>query len=237
MLDYLKDNSKRVYANHWKNHLEEIIEEEKTKKIYEEKFKEIKNLFIKGEKEIKEVIKEVVSFEEKGHFVIIDTKLKGSDSDKYQALFLELIEKAIIEESEKHYSSGKSSNALIVMDEAHRFISKYSDDDRKKELTKNIVDAVRTTRKYGVGHMFITQTLESLHQEIIKQLRIHVFGYGLTTGDELKKIRNIINSESALNLYKSFVDSKQYSKVPFYVCRSCLPIVSIRVSSFYRSLQ
>ena len=225
MLDYLKENSNRVYVNYLKSHLENNIKAEKTKKINQKKFKEIKDLFIKGEEEIKEVIKKVVSPEEKGHFIIIDTSLKGNSSDKYQALFLELIEKAIIEESEKHYSSGgELSNSLIVMDEAHRFISKHSDDDSKKELTKNIVDAVRTTRKYGVGHMFITQTLESLHQEITKQLRIYVFGYGLTTGDELRKIKNVINSESDLNLYKSFVDPSNTKRYPFMFVGAVSPL-------------
>ena len=226
MLDYLEKNLDRVYSDYtYGPKLKKKIEEEKNNKINQEKFKEIQTLFIKGEKEIKEVIEEVVSPEKKGHFIIIDTSLNGKNSDKYQALFLELIEKAIIEESEKHYSSGgELSNALIVMDEAHRFISKYSDDDRKKELTKNIVDAVRTTRKYGVGHMFITQTLESLHQEIIKQLRIHVFGYGLTTGDELRKIRNVINSESALDLYKSFVDPSNTKRYPFMFVGAVSPL-------------
>ena len=226
MLEDLKKSSGKVYKrNKDITSLEGDIETAKINKINQEKFKEIQTLFIKGEKEIKEVIKEVVSPEEKGHFIIIDTSLNGKNSDKYQALFLELIEKAIIEESEKHYSSGgELSNALIVMDEAHRFISKYSDDDRKKELTKNIVDAVRTTRKYGVGHMFITQTLESLHQEIIKQLRIHVFGYGLTTGDELRKIRNVINSESALDLYKSFVDPSNTKRYPFMFVGAVSPL-------------
>ena len=226
MLEDLKKSSGKVYKRDKDiTSLEGDIETAKINKINQEKFKEIQTLFIKGEKEIKEVIKEVVSPEEKGHFIIIDTSLNGKNSDKYQALFLELIEKAIIEESEKHYSSGgELSNALIVMDEAHRFISKYSDDDRKKELTKNIVDAVRTTRKYGVGHMFITQTLESLHQEIIKQLRIHVFGYGLTTGDELRKIRNVINSESALDLYKSFVDPSNTKRYPFMFVGAVSPL-------------
>ena len=45
-------------------------------------------------------------------------------------------------------------------------------DDGIKQLTTSIIDAVRTTRKYGIGYMFITQTIESLHREIREQIRI-----------------------------------------------------------------
>jgi len=218
-------NLKKIYRKaDSQNKLKEAIKEEEETNANRKTFEKIQNLFTRGT-DIREVIRQAVSPEEKGHFIIINTSLKGSHSDKYQALFLDTIEKTIIAESEKHYHSGKSlSNALIVMDEAHRFISQYSEDDRKKELTRSIVDAVRTTRKYGVGHMFITQSLESLHKEIIKQLRIHVFGYGLTTGDELRKIKHIINNESALNLYKSFIDPSNTKRYPFMFLGAVSPL-------------
>ena len=225
LLTYLEKNVNQIYKRKGdRESLSSNINEEINKKLNYEKLKEIQNLFTKGV-DIRKVIEKAVSTHEKGHFIIIDTRLKGSDSEKYQPLFLEIIEKTIIEESEKHYSSGEElSNTLVVMDEAHRFIAKYSDDKRKVELMKNIVDAVRTTRKYGVGHMFITQTLESLSEEIIKQLRIHVFGFGLTTGDELRKIKNTINSDSALNLYKSFVDPSNTKKYPFMFLGAVSPL-------------
>lgn len=47
-----------------------------------------------------------------------------------------------------------------------------------------LIDAARTTRKYGLGWMFISQTLSSLHWEILHQLRISFFGFGLALGSE-----------------------------------------------------
>ena len=66
--------------------------------------------------------------------------------------------------------------------------------------------------------------MESLDDEIVKQLRIHVFGYGLTTGDELRKIKNTVNSDSALNLYKSFIDPSNTKKYPFMFLGAVSPL-------------
>ena len=106
-------------------------------------------------------------------------------------------------------------NALIVIDEAHRFASSNPEDQRIKELSKSIVDAVRTTRKYGVGYMFITQSLYSLDNDIVNQMRIFSFGYGLTIGSELRRVKEIINNDSALSLYRSFIDPGSNKKYPF----------------------
>ena len=102
--------------------------------------------------------------------------------DDLQTLYVKIIEDAIKEKGAELYANGKQSNCLVVLDEAHRFISTYNYDQEIKELTTSIIDAVRTTRKYGIGYMFITQTIDSLHEEIRRQIRIFVFGYGLTSG-------------------------------------------------------
>ena len=228
MLNHLKEerNVNRIYQKKAaRERLTQSIQDARNDQMSRSIFDRICKLFTGGEKDIEEVIKEVIFPEEKGNFVIIDTSISDRDTDKYQPLFLELIEKTIVKQSEELYGSGKKlANTLVVMDEAHRFISKNPSESRIRELTRNIVDAVRTTRKYGVGHMFITQTLESLDDEIVKQLRIHVFGYGLTTGDELRKIRNTVNSDSALNLYKSFIDPSNTKRYPFMFLGAVSPL-------------
>jgi len=135
---------------------------------------------------IENIVKRVV--EENGNFIVLDISPQQGDveNENLQARFVTLIEKAIVEAGANAYARGNKGNALIVMDEAHRFISTDSTDDRIKELTKEIVDSVRTTRKYGIGYMFITQTIESLNEEIIRQMRIFGFGYGLTSGQEIR---------------------------------------------------
>ncbi len=87
-------------------------------------------------------------------------------------------------------------------------------------MRDTLVDAVRTTRKYGLGWLFISQTLASLPKPIIEQLRIMFFGFGLAYGRELESLKEIAGgSGSALDLYRSFRDphsafdskSKQYN--------------------------
>ncbi|OAI57510.1 hypothetical protein AYO50_01480 [Acidobacteria bacterium SCGC AG-212-P17] len=63
--------------------------------------------------------------------------------------------------------------------------------------------------------MFITQTLESLHEEIRRQIRISAFGYGLTSGTEFNKIRDVINDDASAKFYRSFIDPSSSKKFPF----------------------
>ena len=140
---------------------------------------------------------------------------KALRNDNVQALLIDIIMSKLIEKSEHLASEGRKSNCLIVMDEAHRYVNSSASEPRLKELNKKIIDSVRTVRKYGIGHMFITQTIESIDQEVIQQMRVFAFGYGLTMGSEFNKIRQIVNDDDATKFYKSFIDPSSNGKYPF----------------------
>ena len=165
--------------------------------------------------QIAEIVKKTV--QENGNFIVLDLSPKRGEieSENLQARFVQLIEGAVVESGAEYYAQGKKANALIVMDEAHRFIAGDSPDERIQQLTSNIVGSVRTTRKYGIGYMFITQTVESLDEEILRQMRVYAFGYGLTSGPELRKVAEVVNNPAALQLYKSFIDPSSNQKFPF----------------------
>lgn len=152
-----------------------------------------------------------------GNFIVLDISGRSGEieNENIQALFIKIIEEKIVEAGAKLYTQGRKANCLIVMDEAHRFIASESSDPRIKELTAGIIGSVRTTRKYGIGYMFITQTLESLDKEILRQMRIFAFGYGLTSGSELRKVSELVNNDSATQLYRSFIDPSSNKKFPF----------------------
>ena len=68
--------------------------------------------------------------------------------------------------------------------------------------------------------MFISQTLSSLHREIIEQLEYFFFGFGLGMGSEFKALSELVGGRSkTLDLYQLFRDphssfdtaSKEYS--------------------------
>jgi hypothetical protein len=164
---------------------------------------------------INQIVSKIV--EENGNFIVLDiSQSKGDiENENLQARFVTLIEGAIVDLGAKYYALGKKANCLVVMDEAHRFISTDSNDEKIQELTKEIVGSVSTTRKYGIGYMFITQTIESLDEEIIRQMRIFGFGYGLTSGQELRKVSEVVNNPAAIQLYKSFIDPSSNGKFPF----------------------
>src|SRR5207253_10811665 len=81
------------------------------------------------------------------------------------------------------------------------------DDEASHGVRSVLVDAARTTRKYGLGWLFISQTLSSLHPEILQQLRIFFFGFGLGLGQEFQSLRQLVGSSgTALDLYQLFRD-------------------------------
>jgi hypothetical protein len=128
------------------------------------------------------------------------------ESTPVKARILRLICSRLNIVAEQMYRQGGSLNTLVVFDEAQRFAAENPEDDESNELANSLVDYVRTTRKYGLGWTFITQEISSLKRGIYSQLRIRCFGYGLTSGTELQRLRETIGDESALELYRTFVD-------------------------------
>jgi len=74
-------------------------------------------------------------------------------------------------------------------------------------VREKLADASLTTRKYGLGWMFISQSPLNLHRDILNQLRIHFFGFSLALGSEFQALREIAGGDpNALKLYQSFRD-------------------------------
>ena len=130
-------------------------------------------------------------------------------NEKIQSLVIKRLLEGVTYIAEDMYKEGESLNALVIMDEAHRLAPRDipREDDAAREVRSVLIDAARTTRKYGLGWLFISQTLSSLHQEILQQLRIFFFGFGLGLGQEFQSLRQLVGSSSpALDLYQLFRD-------------------------------
>lgn len=162
--------------------------------------------------------------------VFLDISGEGTafkDDEEIKAMLLKEIANALNVQGGEAFQAGRRLNCLVALDEAHRYVRSYTRGDDTSEmaqLTKKFVDAVRTTRKYGLGYMFITQTLASLHREIIGQLRLNAFGYGLTMGSELAQLEEIVGDPEALSLYKSFVDPQSRREFPFMFTGPASPL-------------
>ena len=130
-------------------------------------------------------------------------------NDEIQSLVIKRLLDGLTGAAERRYQEGKSLNALVVIDEAHRLAPRETaaSGEARRSVKAVLKDAARTTRKYGLGWMFISQTLASLHPEIVQQLRILFVGFGLGLGYEYEALRRLVGSKgTALDLYQSFRD-------------------------------
>ncbi len=143
-------------------------------------------------------------------------------NDTIQSLVIKRLLEGVTHIAESMYKEDQSLNALVVIDEAHRLVPRDlpQGNDAASGVRSVLTDAARTTRKYGLGWLFISQTLSSLHQEVLQQLRIFFFGFGLGLGQEFQSLRQLVGSSGTeLDLYQLFRDphsafdprSRQYS--------------------------
>jgi DNA helicase HerA-like ATPase len=138
----------------------------------------------------------------------------------------------LTQEAEVRYKERKSLNSLVIIDEAHRLAPREKVENEEFEKVKTLlIDAIRTTRKYGLGWMFISQTLSSLHREIINQIRIYIFGFGLGWGIERQALREIIGGQDeAMSLYQRFRDPQSSIGEKTYSFMSYGPISPLSFS-------
>ena len=164
-------------------------------------------------------------------------------SDGVQKAAINHILDALVGVAQRKFDEGGSLNALVVLDEAHRLAPRtgtYGDEDASS-LRSTLVDAVRTTRKFGLGWMFISQTLASLDKELLQQLRMYFFGYGLAWGSELAALKELIGgNDSALSLYQQFHDpasSLVGGEYSFMSVGPSSPLAFSGMPTFFNSLQ
>ena len=182
--------------------------------FYEDIWAPIARLFNKARPNVQTVESILHSLfnEQNKPLIIVDLAIKSETNlfwnDTIQALVIKRLLEGIRLSAELAYTQKQNLNTLVLMDEAHRLAPAGNlDNDTMKQVRNIFIDSVRTTRKYGVGWMFISQTLSSLHREIAEQLRIYFFGFGLAMGTEFQALRNLVGGRSkALELYQLFRD-------------------------------
>jgi hypothetical protein len=168
---------------------------------------------------------------ERRPFLVIDFSSRAAgeqllDSTSVKARILRLVCSMLNRRAEELFREDRSLNVLVVFDEAQRFAAEAPESDEAKELAERLVDYVRTTRKYGLGWMFITQEISSLRRGIYDQLRVRCFGYGLTSGTELTRLSQTIGDRASRDLYASFVDPAAIrpAKFPFMLVGPISPL-------------
>jgi len=241
---------KRIYTSEEsRNTMVSTIQSADADEVYDE-WKRIANLFAyEGKTEpiiIKDLVEGIIqNGATKGKILVIDLseapeEIYWSDQVKYTVIgeFLSYLSV----QAEKQYKNGKLLNTLVIVDEAHRLAPREKTENEDLERVKAIlIDGVRTTRKYGLGWMFISQTLSSLDREIINQIRIYIFGFGLAWGVERQALREIIGgAEEALRLYQLFKDPQSTigeREYPFMVIGPICPLSFSGMPLFFTALK
>jgi hypothetical protein len=150
--------------------------------------------------------------------VVIDISRQGNQrfwSEELQRRLLGKLLNILISQATGSLSTGQSANVLVLLDEAHRHapsgrLDEGSEADRLRSLLRR---AVRETRKYGIGWFFISQTLGGIDNEILQQLRILFFGFGLAMGTEFDRLRDFAGGDNrSLELYQSFRDPQSFPR-------------------------
>ncbi|MER6562098.1 DUF87 domain-containing protein [Streptomyces sp. NPDC001027] len=164
-------------------------------------------------------------------YVIIDLSSRSGllwlDDAETKARLIRVTTGALRRMAEERWQDTRQPiNCCVIFEEAHRFASSRPEGEQAALLAHNLVEYVRTTRKYGLGWMFITQEISSLAPAIYSQLRIRAFGYGLTTGSDLTRLTDEVGRGPALELYKSFSDPRAVARrtYPFMLTGPVSPL-------------
>jgi len=160
-----------------------------------------------------QLLREIFNRSQVRPIVVVDLSRESAQglywNDRIQALIINSLLDGIVLQAERNFlERSESLNTLVLIDEARRLASRERiEDEEVNRIRKNLADAALTTRKYGLGWMFISQSPLNLHRDIINQIRIYFFGFGLAMGAEYESLREIAGGDTnALKLYRSFRD-------------------------------
>lgn len=149
--------------------------------------------------------------------VVVDLSARGNQNrfwtEELERRLLSKLLNVLIAQSTSSLSTRQSANVLVLLDEAHRHApsGRLEQDTEAERLRVLLRRAVRETRKYGLGWFFISQTLGGLDPEILQQLRILAFGFGLAMGTEFDRLRDFVGGDKrSLELYQSFRDPQSF---------------------------
>jgi len=102
-------------------------------------------------------------------------------------------------------SGNLNLNTLVVLEEAHNYVPKRTDDEETNVLSNEIVKYFIETRKFGIGWMCITTRPSNVRREVFDHSRVKFIGMGLTSGPDAELLKEAFGPEF-LNTYRLFPD-------------------------------
>lgn len=246
-LEAVKNSRQTEYIYHSReprtrleNRVQDIIDN-RLETVFLDKWQPLCDLFARGKKRRKlyGIVKELMGSAGQSSarpVIVLDLSARGNQArfwtEELERRLLRKLLNVLIAQSTASLTTQESANVLVLLDEAHRHApsGRIEDNTEASRLRTLLRRAVRETRKYGLGWFFISQTLGGIDNEILQQLRILAFGFGLTLGTEFDRLRDFGGGDKrSLELYQSFRDpqtfpDKKLQEFPFMAVGPVSPL-------------
>jgi len=132
-----------------------------------------------------------------GEIVLLE--MRSANGEGHQAAIVRELIKKIRSEATKSFKMGKTVNAEVILDEAHRWVPQIADDN---PFAKEIIDSVNTTRAYGVSWTFATQRITSIDKSVLAQMHTRYYMRGLFAGADMVNMETDLGKDG-VELYRS----------------------------------
>jgi hypothetical protein len=154
--------------------------------------------------------------------VVLSFTQEGADETPY--FLLNEILTRLRQVIHRSFQNGQTSNALVLLDEAHLFAGEHAAETSDGTRTRSLLaQSIRMTGKYGVGWMFVTQTLHDFDKTILRQLQVKIFGQGFKLGADREYVETELGKEGFAR-YCSLPDPKRTGRYSFMLTG---PIVAL----------
>lgn len=182
--------------------------------VIERQLEEVQSLF-ESSPERRSVDQFIEAVLEDKEFVILDLAggdtLSGMSLDAQEVKYILLlgIVKRIQNKVQQTYRAGDSSNVLVALDEAYEYVPQGRVRNKDlKELKRLLVQLQKSSRKYGVGWMFINQRIADFDNDVYSQLEDYVYAWGLGVGSDEASVKDIVG-DGMFRTYKDLPNPKQ----------------------------
>jgi DNA helicase HerA-like ATPase len=193
------------------------LDEPRLRRVWEESLRAFRT--DSGRTPLSQVIQKVLSDRA---VVVLSFAQDGADQTPY--FLLNEILTRLRHVIHRSFQSGQTSNALVLLDEAHLFAGEHASESTDGARTRTLLaQSIRMTGKYGVGWMFVTQTLHDFDKTILRQLQVKIFGQGFKLGADREYVETELGKEGFAR-YCSLPDPKRTGRYTFMVTG---PIVAL----------
>jgi hypothetical protein len=179
--------------------------QEKNQKQLEKKFNKILERFTNGQS-LNEIVDGVL---QKGKIYFLELEA-GMYDNPVNVFILEILYRRFRSRVSQLFYKSQYSNGIVYVDEANRFIPQTPTEEQK-DLAKELIQGIKTTRQYGLGWWFADQRPAAISKDVFTQLGTYFFGKGMTAAADKENMESIIGKEG-LQIYEYVMST---SKRPF----------------------